>query len=136
MKAPSRIVIALNPRCSECDNSPLCEKIRRPKIRSERERDVMRHIFEREITFRRNCPRLSKDMGGLGKISGFGVNGSSASSDGGVLRESGRNRNILKRGDYMIEGGIESARVRGFGKEDLEIQSLRILRVVYSNLAI
>jgi len=98
VKAPSRIVIALNPRCSGCDNSPPREKIRRLKIRSERERDVMKHLFEREITFRRNCPRLSKDIGGPGNVSGFDVNGPSASSDGGALWESRRNRNILKRG--------------------------------------
>ena len=54
-KALSRIVTALNPRCSIRDNSPIPEKAWRPIIRSDREKTVVKHLHEREIMFNQNC---------------------------------------------------------------------------------
>jgi len=81
-------VIALNPRCSARDNFPIREKTRRPIIRSNREKAVAKHLHERDIMFDQNCSRLSKDIEGLGDLSGFNIKGSSALSYGGGLWES------------------------------------------------
>ena len=107
-KAVSRIVIELNPRCSMCDSSPICEKARRPIIRSDRERAFVKHLVEREIRLRLSCSRLLNGIGGLGDISGFDINGSSARPWGGGLWEFGRDDGIIGRRSYAIGETVES----------------------------
>jgi len=102
-KAPSRIVIALNSRCSARDRSPILEKIRRPIIRSDRERAVAKHLHEREIMFCQNCFRLPKVAKSLGEISisySVGLWGLECGDD------------ILKREAYTIGGTIGFVRVQ------------------------
>ena len=115
-KALRRIVIVLNPRCSMCDNFPILEKIRRPKISSDRERTVVKHLPEREIMFRPNCSQLLNDIGNWGDFSGFDAKGLSGFSYGGEWWVSGRDDDILKRKAYTIGGAVESARVKGIKK--------------------
>jgi len=100
-------VIALNPRCSACDNFPIREKAWRPIIRSDRERVVARHLHEREVMFRRNCFQLSKDFGGLADPSSPDIKGSSEWASGGLLWESEGGDDILKRRAYTIEEAVE-----------------------------
>jgi len=90
-------VIVLNPRCSMCDNFPIREKIRRPKIRSDRERTVVKHLPEREIMFRQNCSQLLNDIGSWGDFSGSDTKGLSGFLYGGEYWESGRDDSILKK---------------------------------------
>ena len=104
MKALSRIVTALNPYCSMCDNTPICKKNMRPKIRNDRERAVVKHLPEREMRCHWNCSQLLKDIGRLADFSGFDINGSSASSYGGGWWESECDDDILNRKANRIEG--------------------------------
>jgi len=107
-KALSRIVSALNPYCSFCDNTPIRENIRRPKIRNDRERAVVKDLPEREIRCHSNCSQLSNDIGRPAGLSGFDIKGSSGPSYGG-LWESWCIDNILKR--VCIIDVLESTRV-------------------------
>jgi len=92
-KAPSRIVIALNSRCSARDSFPIREKPRRPIIRSDRARTVAKHLHERETMFRQNCFPLSKDTESLADVSCFDIEEPSP----GSLWESEGGDDILKR---------------------------------------
>jgi len=128
-KAVSRIVIELNPGCSMWDSSPICEKARRPIIRSDRERAFVKHLVEREIRLRLSCSRLLNSIGGLGDISGVDINGSSARPWGGGLLEFGRDDGIIGRGSYAI-GEIVESESRESRRSALEICSMRIPRVI------
>jgi len=107
-KAPSRIVIELNPRCSMWDNFPICEKTRRPIIRSDKERAFVKHLVEREIRLRLSCCRLASNIGGLGDSPGTDPNVSPAPLWGGGFWELGRGDDIIERRAYAIEEIVES----------------------------
>jgi len=117
-KALSRIVIVLNPYCCQRDNSPIREKTRRPKIRNERERAVVKHLVEREIKCHWNCSRLSKDIRGLADSSVFDIKGSSASSyDGGRWGSEGDDGIFEEEGQSEV---FKSVRVQESGRRGPE----------------
>jgi len=107
-KALSRIVIELNPRCSMSDNFPIREKTRRPIIRSDRERALVKHRVEREIMLRQSCSRLPNNIGGPGDFPCFDINASPTTPWCGGLWELGRDDDIIGMRTYVIQEIVES----------------------------
>ena len=95
-------------------------------VRSDREREFVKHLVEREIMLRRSCSRLSKNIGPLGDLPRFDINGSSAPPWGGVGEFA---HDIIRRRVYAIEEIVESE-FKESRWSVLEILSMRIPRVI------